>query len=116
MTQLEALIVTLVVEAGTAALLALTPLGKPSRAPALALVAIAASLVTHPVVWQANAMLRPMMRFPARLALLETLVVLAEAVGYAFAARLAPPRALAVAAIANAASVAVGLFIMYGLR
>jgi hypothetical protein len=104
LTQLEAFALTLAVESVTAAVLA--PAFQLSRGRA-ALSAVAASAMTHPVLWltfyEVYAVLG-VMTTPV----LEAIVILAEAPFYRFIARVGWLDALLLSLLINAASWAVG--------
>ena len=82
----------------------------------LGLVALAATLLTHPFAWAASWYLRRLLPFGPRAAVIEATVVLVEGALYARVARLGWRRGLAVAAVANLASFAVGLAVVGSLR
>lgn len=112
LSQLAALLLSVLVEAAVAAaLLAGLHWGSPGRG---ALAATVGTLATHWAVW---AFMRPVTEavgyWPA-LAIVEGLVVLAEAPAYRLIARQPWPRALLLSLLANVASTGVGL-IYYAL-
>lgn len=112
MSQLEAMLLSLAVEVPVALALAVLL----TRAPRvklwrLALVAVAATLVSHPFAWYANTHLGG--TFPVRAAIIEVSVTVLEAALYAWLGRLGVWRGLAVSTAANGASFGVGLLIFY---
>lgn len=74
---------------------------------AVLLASIAASCVTHPLAWHAASVLAAD-EYRRGVWLIETLVVLAEALVYSFLLRPGPGRALLWSALANGASFALG--------
>lgn len=108
MNQLEALALSIVIEAAVAAAAA----RRLERAPTvLALTACGATLLTHPVLWVGALACYRVAPVPVCVLVLEVAVALAEAAAYAGAARLPWRRALALSAVANAASCGVGLML-----
>ncbi len=112
MSQLEAMLLSLLVEVplalGLAALLRWTRGAELGR---LALVALSATLISHPFAWFANEHLT--IYWPARAAIIEVSVTLLEAALYAWLGRLGPWRGLAVSALANGGSFGIGLLVFY---
>ncbi|MCG3172524.1 MAG: hypothetical protein GMKNLPBB_00677 [Myxococcota bacterium] len=76
------------------------------------LAALAATLITHPLAWNANRLLVELAPFELRAAAIELTVILVE--GLLFAGLLRAPRgaALASSAAANAASFLAGLWVL----
>ncbi|MCH9686349.1 MAG: hypothetical protein K0V04_33260 [Deltaproteobacteria bacterium] len=88
MTQLHALSLTLAIEGTVGGLLLRTWIGWRGRAMLRGLlVVLAASLLTHPLAWQANRSWLVGLGFPVRAAIIEISVVLAETVLLALASR-----------------------------
>ncbi|GMV39680.1 MAG: hypothetical protein AMXMBFR64_13960 [Myxococcales bacterium] len=106
MTQAEALALSLVVEVPVVLAVA----RRACSAVRLALIAVAATLVTHPFAWLANGWIP--LPFAPRAALIEASVVVAEAVIYGRLVPLGAPRAALASVMANAASFAVGLVLV----
>lgn len=104
MTQLEAMSLSILIEVPVA--LALGP-----RRLRTALAGVAATLITHPVLWAAWFPLRAHLSWAATAALLEGAVVLVESVVYRVALGVSWPRALWMSAAANAASFGMGQII-----
>lgn len=113
MTQAEALGLTLVVEAAVGATLGRW-LARPRWQ--VALTFVAASLCTHPLVWQANERLIGTLAFPARAAVLETAVAVLEGAMAHLALRIGWGRGLAAGAAANASSFATGILLWWLAR
>ena len=111
MSQTEALLLTMAIEVPIAVSLVAWRRWAPGRLAIVALASIAASVVTHPLLWLVDPMLHSSIDTPARWALLETAIVLVEAGVYAVGAGLTPRRALVTSFVANAASFGVGLVI-----
>lgn len=105
MTQITALALSLAVEVPVALLLARrwAPWGR------VAVVAIAATLLTHPFAWLANGWIP--LPFPPRAAIIEVSVAVVEAVIYARFVPLGAWRGALVSAVANAASFGLGLIL-----
>lgn len=109
MTELEASLLSIAVEAPTAFLVARLGLRGSWRTAALAALAAACgTLVTHPFAWAAALALVRSMSWGLMAAIVEAGVALAEAVGYAVLARVRPVPALLLSVAANGASFAVG--------
>lgn len=113
MSQMAALALTLLVEAPI--VLAFVWRLEKDRVRAV-LIALAASLLSHPIAWWANGVLRPLPFYTVRAPLIEAGVVVFEAVLYRFTLVPAARRALLVAFVANAASFAVGLAVDFAMR
>ncbi len=80
----------------------------------LPLVAVAASALTHPVLWLVDPWLAPHVDRGLRWGVLETIIAVVEGLAYAYAAGLGLRRGLALGFLANAVSFGVGLWIHYG--
>ena len=117
MTQWLALALSLAIEvpAAVAGVLLLRWLPAPA-AGRLAVVAAAATLITHPLAWNANIYLRHALPFVWRGLLIESAVVLVEGVLYARLARLGWRRGAAVSLGANGLSFGLGLLILRWMR
>lgn len=104
MGQLQALLLTIVVEAP-----ALCWLAREMPLPAwrVAAVAAGASCLTHPLAWRIAGVLSPA-EYAAGILLVEAAVVTAEAIAYRVALAAPARRALAWSACANGLSFAVG--------
>ena len=81
-----------------------------------AMVVLAASLLSHPLAWQANQRWLRGWSFGPRAAVIELGVALVETVVLAWGLGLRPARAAVVAATMNAVSFATGLLVFYALR
>lgn len=108
--QLSALLLTLAVEIPLAGLLARTLEGDWRRTLPVALLA---SCATHPVAWQLAAKLGPD-DYREGLVLIETGVVLGEAVLYRLLARCKAMAALGISGVCNAASWLAGIALLGG--
>jgi uncharacterized membrane protein YbaN (DUF454 family) len=106
MNQAQALLWSLAVEVPI-----VVAFGRGSPRLRLAGVALAATLLTHPFCIAALRSLEGAMSYPARVALVEWLVVLVEALLFWRFADMPPRRALLVAVLANAASYFSGLLL-----
>lgn len=113
MTQLEALLLSLMVEVPVVALLAWRFAGaRGSRLAPVALAAVAATLLTHPIAWWLNTAGLRGMPFATRAAVIEAGVVVAEGgllmvlLGWRWR------RSVGVSALANAVSFAVGIAVV----
>jgi hypothetical protein len=112
MSQLEALALTLAIELAVVAAFAMLLRFWPRSAwPRAFMVAAAASLLSHPWAWWMNTSALVMLPFFERAVVIELAVVAAETMLYALVGGLPLWRALAVAAVANAASFGLGLVI-----
>lgn len=113
MSQLEAMLLSLAVEVPLALGLVALMRSTTERAEwgRLALVAVAATLLSHPFAWFANEHLT--IHWPVRAAIIEVSVTVLEAVLYAWLGRLGLWRGLAVSTVANAGSFGVGLLVFY---
>ncbi|QDG51420.1 hypothetical protein FIV42_11905 [Persicimonas caeni] len=111
MTQWEALALTLALEVPVALLIAWL-CGLRDDLARVAAVAVAASLVTHPIAWYLAVSGLADWPFWQRAAVIEAAVVAAETVVYAKALKLRWPPALGVAFTANAVSFAGGLLLV----
>jgi hypothetical protein len=98
-----ALLVTLAIEVPVAVLAGGRPRGR------IALAALAASLLTHPLAWWANHAIP--LPFASRAALIEAAVALVEAALYRALVPMSLPRALLTSCLANAASFGLGLWL-----
>lgn len=74
------------------------------------LVAVAASLVTHPFAWSGNRALVGTLDLPTRYAVIESAVVVVEAIVFRVALGVRPSAALVTSFVANAASFGFGLW------
>lgn len=111
MTQLEAFALTLAIEAVVAALLA-RPFAKPWQR--MSLSAVAASCVTHPILWAIYYDVYAVTQW-ATTPLLEAAVIVAEAPAYRLIGRARWTEALLLSLLVNAASWWAGELI-YALR
>ena len=113
MTQLESMALTLAIEAVVALLLARRwKMPRAELAP-LVVAVFAASLLTHPVAWWINDTLKPWLTYWPRIAVIEVVVVLAEATVLGLAAVVPWRRAFLLALLMNAVSYGTGLAIYY---
>src|ERR1700733_693268 len=107
MTQIQALTVSIAIEAVIAFIMVRgLRWGSGIRA---ALAATVGTLITHPFVWHGVPRLEAPLGYGAAVALIESLVVLAESVAYRVVVPLAWRHALPASLIANAASTGAGL-------
>ena len=109
MSQTEAFLWSLAIEVPV--VLALGSLGRDARRhlPRLALLAVAASTITHPVLWIVEVRMGDALPTWTRRALLEAAVTAVEAVVYAGPGRLGAWRGAGLSVVANAASFATRL-------
>jgi hypothetical protein len=77
----------------------------------LVIVAVCATLFTHPIVWAGNQILSGYLVFPVRAAIVETLAVLLEAVIYWQVLRFFWSCSLQISLITNLASFGCGLLL-----
>ena len=112
MPQAVALVMSIAIEAVVAfALIRASRWGRGGNA---ALAAALGTLVTHPIAWALVPRMEPPLGYAGAIALVESVVVLAESVAYRVIVPLAWRRALAASLVANAASTTAGL-LYYGL-
>ena len=112
MTQSEAILVTLGLELPIAAFLVTRLSWAPGRLRFVVAASLAASALTHPMLWMVDPVLTP--TIPSRglrVGLLEALIVLVEAGVYRLGTGLSPRRSVVVSCVANAASLGAGLLI-----
>jgi hypothetical protein len=102
-----ALILSLAIEAPVAA--AVVAVGRAGRPAAAAGAAVVATLLTHGFAWRAILVASETLDWGIATAIVETLVVLVEAVVYRVVAGLSPRVALTVSFLANAASASFGI-------
>ena len=109
MTEFEALLASAAIE-GPVAYLLVRLTRWPCRGPLQAAFAVMlATAATHPQLWAASLWSFPRFGYWPTMAVTEGAVVVVEAAIVAWVAALSPRRALAVSALANATSFAVGL-------
>lgn len=109
MTQFEAMLLSMAIE-GPIAFAIVVATRWPSRGPFhVALASIIATGLTHPQLWAATLWLEPRLGYWPALGTGEAIVVLIEAAVIAWAAGLPVARSLAVSAITNGASAAIGI-------
>ncbi|MGH1346921.1 MAG: hypothetical protein ACRBN8_35460 [Nannocystales bacterium] len=82
-----------------------------SHAPAWAIAAVAATLLTHPFAWDFSITHTPGLTPEGKALRIEAAVVLAESLIYTVGLRLPPSRGFALALLANAVSFGVGLLL-----
>ncbi len=111
MNQTEALLVTLSIEVPIAVALAVWRGWVAGRLGTVALSSLAASLLTHPLLWIVDPRLKTSFDTPMRWALLETAIALVEAGVYVVGAGLTARRAIVTSFLANAASFGIGVAI-----
>ena len=117
MSQITALLITLAIEIPIMVFVAWMWRSRVNEPlPVVAVVAGAASLVTHPFAWWLNQALAPALSFGPRATVIETLVVAAEMVVLAIFARMAWRTAGVASFVANMASFGFGLIWFYWLR
>jgi hypothetical protein len=109
MSQIEALVLSMLIEAFVAAL-AMRALnwGAPARA---AMIAMVGTLMTHWAVWSFVAQGAPSLDYVSAVIVAEAGAVAVEAIIYALALPVSPARALALSLSANGASFAAGLLL-----
>jgi len=116
-SQLQAMLLSLLIEVplavGITALAGWLPRQELRR---LAVAAIAATLLSHPLVWLAITQLQPLLQFAWRALIVETGAILLEAVVYARLAHLGYLRGMALSTLANGASFGAGLVIHWAVR
>lgn len=110
MNQWMALLLSLAVEIPCVLLLSRLLRPRPGL-PRTAAVAATATLLTHPLAYQLTLLLRPLMPFVWRAAVIEGAVVLVEGALFAKVGEMGWKKGLAVALVANALSFAVGLLV-----
>ena len=113
MTQLQALLLSLVLETPVALLLARLVVRVDVRWALLA--ALLATLITHPFVWHFNETLTMFAPWP-RLLLLEVAAFVVEGAVYLAVARMKPFAAWGTSLAANATSFGIGLVIFFLIR
>ena len=112
MTQTGAIFLTLGIELPVAVLMVARLGWAPGRLRLVALASLAASTLTHPLLWMSDPAVAPMIpNWELRVAALEALIVVAEAAVYRLGSGLSARRALAVSFVANVASLGAGLLI-----
>lgn len=112
MTQLEAQLLSILIEAPLAALL-VSAAGWPSRGRLqVAIGSAVATSVTHPLLWAFVETAAPRMDYVPAVLVGEAAVVLAEAAILAWGAGLSARHSLAVSLLVNGASAAVGLVLL----
>lgn len=114
MTQIQAQLLSIGIEAAVAAALAAWLIA-PRAAVRASLAAALATLLTHPLAWWSFLTLYRVLTPLQSAAIVEPLVVLAESVAYRFGMPCRWPLALALSTAANAASWGAGVLI-YALR
>lgn len=110
MTQFIALLISLIVEV-TIILLSLRRLSSINFY-WIVILACGATTLTHPIAWESNQLLIFYASFPLRSSIIESFVILAEAVIYCVVLKLQWKQSLFVSFIANLASFLVGLVIL----
>lgn len=112
MTEFEASLLSIAVEAPVAALTARLALRTSWWTAALAAIAAAGgTLLTHPFAWDGARALMRSIPWGLMAAIVETAVTLVEAVAYVAVARVRPLAALGLSVAANGASFGVGLLL-----
>lgn len=113
MSQLDALLLSLAVEVPLVigGLIVLTDRDETPRWRIIA-IALAATLLTHPLAWAASRTPMPGLSLWERAALIELSVVFAEGLLFALAIRVGASAAMLISLLANAASFGVGLLWM----
>jgi hypothetical protein len=106
MTELEAMMLSIAIEAPVAALLGLTH-GRGASARAVA-AATLGTIMTHPIVWFGALALYGVMSYWPTLIIVETFAVIAEWPFYMIMTKFLWRRSLALSFIANAMSFAIG--------
>jgi hypothetical protein len=108
-TQTGAFLVTLAIEVPVVVAGAALFREPKAGLPRLALLALGANAVTHPLLWIADSALAADVARPLRWTVLELAVVAVEGAAYTVAGGLDRGRAFALAIVANATSFAAGL-------
>lgn len=112
MGQLEAMVVSMAVEAPVAFAL-VRWFGWPGRGPVQAALAIAlATAATHPQLWAASLWLYPRLGYGATVVLAETAVMAVEAVVVGWVTQMSWGRSMLVSALANVASALTGVLLL----
>lgn len=111
MTQTQAYFLTLAIEVPIAVGLAAWRRLAPGRWRQVALASIAASSLTHPVLWLVDPLLWDTFDTPARWGVLETAITLVEGAVYSLALAWRARTGLFVSLVANAVSFGVGVVI-----
>jgi len=111
MSQLEALALTLAVELAVVLVAMRALRWTPASWWRASAVVCAASLLSHPLAWAANTVWLRAWPFEPRAAVIEAAVIAFESCVLAWGLSFAWPRAVALAALANVGSFAVGLAI-----
>ena len=114
MTQTTALLLTLAIEVPIVLAAARPPHRTQRDLLLLFAVAVGANVVTHPLLWLADAALADTLAYAPRVAALEVAVTLFEGIVYASIAGFRMRRGLTVSLVANLASTAAG-FAIYAL-
>ncbi|NWH08668.1 MAG: hypothetical protein HXY22_08520 [Alphaproteobacteria bacterium] len=109
MTQIEAYLLSLIIEGIAATGIAMVMAGQKRRA---ALAAMVGTTLTHPFVWQGALLLYPVLGYVPTLLVVEAGAVVAEAGGYRLFAVQGWGLALFYSLIANGASFLIGLMLM----
>ncbi len=113
MIEIEALLLSCLVEAPVAYVVTRAARCWPSRgSPHVALAAAAATAITHPQLWAAALWAYPRFAYWPSVIALEAIVVLAEGVLIAWMADLRIDRAMLVSLLANSASCLFGLWLL----
>ncbi len=116
MTQVHALLLTLLVEVPLAAALgALYGKRSVKELGRMGTIALAGTLLTHPLAWWANQLLLTLLPFAGRALFIELGVVLVEGILFAWLAKLGILRGLVIATLTNGVSFGVGLMVYYWL-
>lgn len=111
MTQTQAYLLTLAIEVPIAVGLAAWRRLAPGRLRRVALAGVAASSLTHPLLWLVDPLLWDTFDTPARWGLLEAAITLVEGAVYSLALGWRARTGLLVSLIANAVSFGVGVVI-----
>ena len=112
MTEFEAMLLSAAIE-GTVAFLLVSIMHWPCRGPThAALAAMLATAVTHPQFWAATLWLTPRLDYWSAIGIGEAVVIIVEAPIIAWAAGLAPARAIITSIITNSTSAAVGILLL----
>jgi hypothetical protein len=110
-TQAHALLLTLAIEVPLVVGLAVAGRRPRAEVARLGVAALGASLLTHPLLWLADAALSDTLAWAPRVAALEVGVALVEAAVYAVAGGVGWRRGTLLSLVANGASLAAGLLI-----
>ena len=111
MTQTDALLLSLALEVPIVVALVAWRRWAPGRLGVVALAAVGATLLTHPLLWMLDPSVLPPWPGGLRYALPEVAIALIEGAVYAWPAGLGPRRGMMLSVMANALSYGTGLLL-----